>query len=250
MSAGKIRSEIDQILKAFRTGGKANPAWEAGSKKGSFMTRCRLHFITVVALAGLAVLGTRPSMADDIVGGWASVRTPPPPQLKPVKVNPDQTALLLLDFGNAPCRAEKPTRCSDTLPNMAKLLADARAHHTTVIYSTGGTTSIKDTPAMLAPQPDDPVVSGPADKFVNTELADILKSRNIHTVIVTGTIAPGAVLYTASAAAFRGFNVIVPVDGMSAADPFSELAVTWVLANSAISVSGHVTLTRSDMIAF
>jgi nicotinamidase-related amidase len=211
------------------------------------MTRCRFRLIATLALAVLAV---RPSMAADIISGWASVKTPPPPQLKPVKVNADQTALLLLDFGNDSCKVEKRTRCADTLPNMVKLLAEARSHHATVVYSTGPTGSIKDTPAMLAPQPGDPVVSGPADKFFNTDLANILKAKNIRTVIVTGNIAPGAVLYTASAAALRGFNVIVPVDGMSANDPFSELAVTWTLANSAASVSGHITLTRSDMITY
>jgi nicotinamidase-related amidase len=36
-------------------------------------------------------------------------------------------------------------------------------------------------------------------------------------VIAVGTAANGAVLYTASAAAFRGMNVIVPVDGISSA---------------------------------
>ena len=41
-------------------------------------------------------------------------------------------------------------------------------------------------------------------------------------MIVVGTAANGAVLYTASGAALRGMNVIVPVDGMSAVDPYAE----------------------------
>jgi len=45
-------------------------------------------------------------------------------------------------------------------------------------------------------------------------LEKILNDKGIKTVVVAGTAAQGAVLNTASQAAFRG--VIVPVDGMSA----------------------------------
>src|SRR5215472_4810821 len=64
------------------------------------------------------------------------------------------------------------------------------------------------------------VQSGP-DKFLNTDLAKILKDKGIQTVIVTGTASNGAVLFTGARAAFRGMNVIVPVDGMSAVEPYN-----------------------------
>jgi nicotinamidase-related amidase len=190
------------------------------------------------------------SVADDIVASWSSVQMPPPPLLKPVKVDASQTALLLLDFAKTTCNPQKRPRCAASLPIAARLLADARVHHASVIYSTVPNGSIQDSPAMLAPLPGDPVVSSGPDKFFNTDLADILQARHIHTVIVAGTIAQGAVLYTASAAALHGFQVLVPVDAMSANDPFGELSTTWILANAATSVSSHVTLTRSDMIAY
>jgi nicotinamidase-related amidase len=64
------------------------------------------------------------------------------------------------------------------------------------------------------------VVAAFVDKFMlgnkDTGLEKILKDKGITTVIAVGTAANGAVLYTSSAAALRGFNVIVPVDGMSA----------------------------------
>lgn len=107
-----------------------------------------------------------------------------------------------------------------------------------------------DSPTALAPLPGEPVVTSGPDKFFHTDLATILKAKNIQTVIVTGTIAPGAVLYTASAAALRGFAVVVPVDTMSANDAFSELSTAWVLAHAAVSVSSRVTLTRSDTINY
>ena len=81
---------------------------------------------------------------------------------------------------------------------------------------------------------------------IDTDLEKLLKDRKISTVIVVGTLAEGAVLYTSSHAAFLGLKVIVPVDGMSS-DPFGELATTWILAN-APSVGDATTLTSFDMI--
>src|SRR5262249_51826462 len=48
-------------------------------------------------------------------------------------------------------------------------------------------------------------------------------------------------------AAFRGMNVIIPVDGMSAVDPYAEYSTVFTFMN-APSVSAKTTLTRSDMI--
>ena len=41
-------------------------------------------------------------------------------------------------------------------------------------------------------------------------------------VVIAGTAAQGAVLNTASQAAFRGLQVIIPVDGMSAENTYFE----------------------------
>jgi len=68
-------------------------------------------------------------------------------------------------------------------------------------------------------------------------------------VIVVGTAAHGAVLYTASGAALREMQVIVPVDGMSAEGLYPEQYTAWNLAN-APRVSAQVTLSRTDMIQF
>ena len=68
-------------------------------------------------------------------------------------------------------------------------------------------------------------------------------------MIAVGTSANGAVLYTASGAAFRGMKVIIPVDGMSAMDPVAEYATVLNFV-SAPTVSTATTLTRSDMIKF
>ncbi len=92
------------------------------------------------------------------------------------------------------------------------------------------------------------MTSGP-DKFLGTDLEKIIKKNGIKTVIVTGTAAHGAVLYTASGAALRGTQVVVAVDGISAENPYAEQYTVWHLKN-APRVSSPVTLTRTTSIQF
>ncbi|MBC7317544.1 MAG: isochorismatase family protein, partial [Chloroflexi bacterium] len=94
-----------------------------------------------------------------------------------------------------------------------------------------------------------PAVASGVDKFYNTQLEALLRERGIETVIIVGTSAHGAVLHTATAAALREFRVVVPVDGMSAEDPFAELYTAWHLAN-APGTRGRVTLTKLAAIHF
>ena len=56
-------------------------------------------------------------------------------------------------------------------------------------------------------------------------------------------------LNTASAAAFRGFKVIVPVDGMSSNTLYGEQSTAWYLAH-APRVSQHTRLTAVDKMRF
>jgi len=202
-------------------------------------------------LLGLALatftMSTLPAMAGDIVSEWASIKAPAAPALKPVTVDAKTTALLMLDFMKQNCG--KRPRCVDSLPAMKKLLAAARAAKAPVIYSIIPNSTPADVLPDLAPQAGEPhVLSGP-DKFLNTDLDKILKDKGIKTVIAVGTASNGAVLYTASGAAFRGMNVVIPVDGMSAVDPIAEYA-TVLDAMTAPGLSAKTTLTRSDMIKF
>jgi nicotinamidase-related amidase len=189
-------------------------------------------------------------MMDDIIAVWADVAIPAPPALQPVRVDTATTGLLLLDFNRNNCNADRRPRCFHSIPKVARLLTAARARGMAVGYATTPTGSVEDVPPDLAPLPSDPVVRAGVDKFLGTVLEEALRSRNVRALIVTGTAAHGAVLYTASAAALRGFEVVVPVDGMSADDLFAELLTAWELANAPPSVSRHITLTRCAMIAF
>ena len=202
--------------------------------------------IAALAAAAVAVLAL-PAHAADIVDEWASVKAPAAPTLKPVTVDAKTTALLMLDFMKQNC-GQRP-RCVASLPAMKKLLADARAAKATVVYSIIANSTIADVlPDVAAAQGEPSVLSG-VDKFLRTDLEKILKDKNITTVIVAGTAANGAVLYTGSGAAARGMNVIVPVDGMSAVDPYAEYSTVFTFMNAPL-VSAKSTLTRSTMIKF
>ena len=205
---------------------------------------------TVLALAAAAAFGlaSPPASAQSIVDEWSNVKAPPAPALKPVTVDAKTTALLMLDFLKPNCGVRP--RCIATIPAVKKLLAQARAAKVTVIYSFFGKATAADiVNPDIAPAAGELSVTSFADKFLNTDLDKMLKDKGITTVIVVGTAANGAVLYTGSGAGLRGFNVIVPVDGISAVDTYSEQFATWQLANGP-TFSQKVTLTKIDIIKF
>ena len=211
------------------------------------MKKDRLSCGTIALTAMLmTVANVSVARAADIIDEWASVKAPPAPELKSVTADPKTTALLMLDF--LPYCSTTP-RCVDSLPAMQKLLAAARSSNATIIYSAAGKLTAADIRKEVAPLGNEPMVKSHADKYIDTDLDKILKDRGIQTVIVVGTAANGAVLYTGSEAALRGLKVIVPVDGMSAPDPYAEKITVWQLTHIP-AVASNVTLTRSDMIKF
>src|ERR1700689_1310475 len=87
----------------------------------------------ILLLALLALSLAAPARAQNIIEQWTSVKTPPPPALKPVTVDPKTTALLMLDFMNQNC-GKRPA-CVASIPAMENLLAAARAAKASVVYS-------------------------------------------------------------------------------------------------------------------
>ena len=197
--------------------------------------------------AALAALIPALSSAQTIVDEWPNVKAPPAPALKPVTVDPKTTALLMLDFVAPNCNPRP--RCLASVPGAKKLLGEARARGMTVAHATTSATKAADILPDLAPKGDEPVVSSGVDKFRNTELEKILKDKGIQHIIAIGTAAHGAVMYTASGAVLRGMKVILPVDGMSANDPFPEQYVAWHLTNAPV-IGPNVTLTKFDLLKF
>ena len=205
---------------------------------------------TAVLASGLMMtffLFQMPASAQTIVDTWDAVKAPTAPELKSVILDSKATALLLLDFNKQTCNAERRPRCIASIPKVQELLEEARSKGFTIIYSLSAGATSTDIARELAPQKGEPVVTAGPDKFMGTDLEKILMDKGIKTVIVTGTAAHGAVLYTASGAAFRGMQVILPVDGMSAENTYAEQYTAWHLAN-APRVSSKVILTKIDLI--
>ncbi len=187
--------------------------------------------------------------AQTIIEEWHLVKPPPAPELKSVLLDARSTALLLLDFNKQTCNSERRPRCVASIPKVQMLLAEARAKGVFVAYSLSAGASPADIAKELAPREGEPAVTSGPDKFLGTDLEKILKERGVKTVIISGTAAHGAVLYTASGAALRGLQVIVPVDGISAETLYPEQYAAWNLVN-APRISAQVTLSRTDMIKF
>ncbi|MEN6617417.1 MAG: cysteine hydrolase [Syntrophorhabdus sp.] len=205
-------------------------------------------FLAGCALAMMAG-SSHAGSAETIIDAWRNVKAPQAPELKPVTLEASSTALLLLDFNRQVCNSEKRPRCIASIPAVKRLAERARESKVQVIYSlTIGSTREDLPPALRAMDKEPSVTSGP-DKFLGTDLENMLKQRGIKTVIVTGTAAHGAVLYTGSGAALRGLKVIIPVDGISAEDLYPEQYTVWHMLN-APRISTQSTITRTDMINF
>ena len=217
------------------------------------MFRIRDRLAVSALVAGLVYVA--PATAQTIVDQWSSVKVPPPPELKPVTLDPKTTAILVMDLVKQTCNNERRPRCVASIPKIEKLIAAARAQGVMLIWTTVPSVPIADTLPAVAPKGNDPVVTAAVDKFIlgdkDTGLEKMLRDKGITTFVAVGTAVHGAVLYTASAAASRGFNVIVPVDGMSGDGQvlYDEQAVAFILTHAPV-VSSKVTLTNVDMIKF
>jgi nicotinamidase-related amidase len=206
---------------------------------------------SAVALSLTLLIGEShrsPARAGDIIDEWQNVTPPPAPTLKSVTLDPKTTALLMLDFLQQNC-GHRP-RCLAEIPVMKNLLDAARGAGATVIFSGFGKVPASDIIQDVSPTANEPMIHSDADKFHDTDLDKMLKDKDIKTIITVGTGANGALLYTASAAVLRGYNVIVPVDGISGNELYSEQFTAWNLVHASPMFAAQVTLTRSDMIKF
>jgi nicotinamidase-related amidase len=198
-----------------------------------------IHANRLAGIAGAAAVAvtlcstTFAASAQTVIDAWSTIKAPPPPALQTVTVDPKTTALLVLDFVKQTCNPTLRPRCPASLPKVAALLKAARAAKALVVYSVVmANKGTEDVLPQVAPLGNEPVVKSGPDKFLNTDLQQVLQSHGITTVIPVGTAAEGAVLYTASHAAMLGYKVVLPVDGMSSATLYAEQYVTWNMAHA------------------
>jgi nicotinamidase-related amidase len=222
----------------------------------------KVRLVLSIAALVAALTYPKPAPAQTIIDEWQNIKPPAPPELKTVTLESKTTALFVMDVIKQLCNEQNRPRCLSSIPRIAKLLAAARSNGVMVVYTivpsagpNAPTPVIGDTIPEIAPKGDEPVVTSTVDKFIlrnqDTGLEKMLKDRGITSVITVGTAVHGAVLYTASAAARRGFDVIVPIDGISGIGQvvYDEQAVAFILTHAPV-VSPKITLTSIDMIKF
>jgi nicotinamidase-related amidase len=210
--------------------------------------RFLLRGAAAAALA-LVIAFTVSSSAADILDDWASVKAPPPPELKPAMLEGPTTALLIMDMGKMTC--SRPS-CVAMIPNVKRLHDAVEAAGGMVWYALTGQATAADyvDPTTLPREGEWEIRPGP-DKFLDSDLDARLKAHKIKTVIVCGVSFQGVGVGTATEAAERGYKVIVPIDCLSSDDLYAAQYSAWHLSKSGPgSVTRAVTLTRSTMVKF
>ena len=219
----------------------------------------RLRYLLLFAAFAMIVISGAPSRGATIIDEWQDVKAPPPPQLQSVTLDPKTTALLMIDIIKQTCNTQRRPRCVAMIPQVQKLLAEARAKGVYVIYALFPSPSpatfpdpkISDYVPELAPKGDEPVVTAFTDKFIlrdkDTGLQKMLKDKGITNFVPVGVTSHNGVLFTSVSAAFRGFNVVVPVDGMAGNNAYEDQLAAYTLTSSIVY---KVTLTSIDMIKF
>lgn len=219
----------------------------------------RLRHLLLITVFAIVLMGGVSSRAETIIDEWQSVKAPPPPQLKAVTLEPKTTALLLIDIIKQTCNMKMRPRCVAMVPKVAKLLAEARAKNVYVIYAlfpspkpdTFPNPKITDYVPELAAKGDEPIVTAFVDKFElggkDTGLEKLLKDKGIKTLVPVGVASHNGELFTAVLASLRGFDVVVPVDGMAGNNAYEDQLTAYTLTSSIVY---KVTLTSTDMIKF
>lgn len=220
----------------------------------------RFRSLTLLAALAAAVITiAAPARAETIIDEWPSVKAPPPPKLHSVTLDAKTTALLLIDIIKQTCNMKMRPRCVAMVPKVEKLLKEARAKGVYVIYSlfpsprpaTFPNPKISDYVPELAPKGNEPIVTAFVDKFMlgdkDTGLEKLLKNKGIKTLVPVGVASHNGVLFTSVMASLRGFNVVVPVDGMAGNNAYEDQATDYILTSSIVY---KVTLTSIDMIKF
>jgi nicotinamidase-related amidase len=212
-----------------------------------------------ILLCTLAACGAAPTASGPAASAAPSGTATLPPLPAPVAVTLDAktTGLLIFDISTAVCQPNPA--CVATVPAVASLMNKARAAQVPVIYST--TVNPAGPPPILpqvAPQANEPVVVSRANKFTDTDLENILKQRNLRTLVIVGSAANGAVMYSSFHANSKGFTVVVAEDGISSQAPISTQVAKYQLLNQPGFVNAantpltaqRVTLSRGDLITF
>ncbi len=216
-------------------------------RTGLLMSALALALFCGSAQAQSAVQASKPMM---------TLQMPATPDPARVTLDPNTTALIVLDYVEDICNAQ-PSCKGQMLPAMTPFMARVRNAGLVVAYGTreqNMTHWLKE----VAPAPNDiKIVSTAQDRFYNTDLDKVLKAKGIKTLIMVGWKISGSVTYTSVGAMVREYTVVVPMDTTSAGSSYETTIGFYNVLNSGNANLANeplkpksVTLTRTDMITF
>ena len=130
--------------------------------------------VVAIILFSVPLTFYSPTWADrTIIDEWADVKAPKAPELKPVSVDPNVTALLVLDIEKLTCNSERRPRCIASVPKIKSLITEARAKGIPIVYSLTSRGTKETILKEVAPLNGEPVVKSSVDKFYGTQLEKI-----------------------------------------------------------------------------
>src|SRR6476661_4646628 len=121
-------------------------------------------------VAFAAFLSTSPAQAQDILQEWATIKPPPPPEIKAVTLDPKKTALIVMDFNRKNCVPAQRARCAAVLPKVQKLLAAVRAKGMVVVHTYTPNMEQADISQDVTPAAGERVLQVRGDKFQGNDL--------------------------------------------------------------------------------
>ncbi|WP_069807834.1 cysteine hydrolase family protein [Vulcanisaeta thermophila] len=199
------------------------------------------------------------------IGG--TVKIPEMEVKEELVLDPTRTAVVVVDMQNDFVRPNGklyvPT-AEATIPAIKRLIEKARDANVPVIYTQDW--HFKNDPEFriwgehcvmgtwgaeivdeLKPLPNDIVIRKRRyDAFFGTDLDYVLRHVvKADTLVITGTVANICVLHTAGSAALNWYNVVIPIDGISALNEFD-----YYVALRQVDFLYKGLLTRVDAIRF
>lgn len=166
----------------------------------------------------------------------------------------EKSALIIIDMLEDFVREEAPLEVPSTrsiIPYLQKQIEKARELNIPIIYICDahsrediefkkygwlphcikGTEGAKIIEELKAEEGDIIVEKKTYSGFYNTELEKILKEKGIENLYLTGCVTHICVLFTASDAVLRGFNVFVLEDGVAGLDEEDHKAALRIMKN-------------------
>jgi nicotinamidase-related amidase len=249
------------------------PDWADQKEK----LEAQLNFVTTELASVRAELGALKREYKEL-----KTLVPPPVEVEPVTIDPEKTALMIVDMQNdfvklggalGPVDKAGEQANMEYVTRIRALLEKARDAGMPIIYTQdyhypddpefalwgphvlSGTWGVEIIPE-LAPKPGDIIVRK-GGKFVSycvwfaswepNEMEKVLEELGVNTVIVVGTVSHICVYAAVVGSAQRGFSTIVPRDCILTL-PFWPWGERFALFQ--FSALYAVTVTQSDMITF